>query len=178
MTFDAVCFYLKPQWCTMMYNYLPTTTLCCGKIILCCYVLLLSNYATPQSSQICPYGMLCLFCFAGCFTLNSHWAKAILSRTRTGYLMFLWWPLLRCCEFRRLVSGTLHKRTSGSNFAWRGHREGDQLCLLSQSLICDELAAKPHILQHFCHGQGNLSRRHRSLPYIRWWLSFCEVDVW
>ena len=36
-----------------------------------------------------------------------------------------------------VMSGTLHKRTSSSNFTWCGHREGYQLCLL---------AAKPHIL--------------------------------
>lgn len=115
---------LKLQWCTMMYVHL----LAHDSMLWQDYtVLLSSHYATPQSiipnTPLSPAVPLLL-----CWMLRTD-----------SYSPFHAIYDGPCCIVvnSSVMSGTLHKRTSSSNFTWCGHREGYQQCLL---------AAKPHIL--------------------------------
>ena len=101
-------------------------------------VLLSSHYATPQSiipnTPLSPAVPLLL-----CWMLRTALALSKCYLELDSYSPFHAIYDGPCCVVVNsgVMSGTLHKRTSSSNFTWCGHREGHQLCLL---------AAKPHIL--------------------------------
>ena len=122
---------------TVMYNDVCTSTcprlhvvarLCSASIVTLCYTPI--NH--PKHAPIA--------CCASSALLDaSHWTRIEQMLSRAGLVLAISCYDGLCCVVVNsgVMSGTLHKRTSSSNFTWCGHREGHQLCLL---------AAKPHIL--------------------------------